>query len=56
MTITKYKAKMNSDSGTYYLTLTSLSGEAGAIRQIMTIENCPRCAILSLKLLSTKEV
>ena len=42
------RATVKNDSGTAKLKVVSLSGKHGAIKQIITSENCPECAILKI--------
>lgn len=48
MQVNKYRAKLRSDSGIHFLTVTASSEEA-AILLIQAVELCPRRAILHLK-------
>ena len=54
MEIITYSVLLKFDKGKFRQSVTSLSGEQGAIRMIMESENCPRCAIL--KITKIKEI
>ncbi|UIR57801.1 hypothetical protein LZQ00_08265 [Sphingobacterium sp. SRCM116780] len=54
--IETFTATLKHDHGKRRLTIVSLSGEEGAIKQITMAENCPRIAIKNLKKISTHEI
>lgn len=56
MIIENFIATVQHDKGRIKLKVVSLSGEQGAIEQIMAVENCPQRAIVKLKKISSKVV
>jgi hypothetical protein len=44
-----YTATLKHDNGIKRLTIRPCCGEEGAIKMIMKIEHCPRCAIVKIK-------
>jgi hypothetical protein len=55
MVLRDYRATLHHDHGSISMLVTSNS-EASAIKQIMAVENCPRCAIVAIKEVAVKYV
>lgn len=56
MTIETYIATLKHDKGVVRLRVVSLSGEQGAIQQILAAERCPERAIVKLKKIKNKKI
>jgi hypothetical protein len=56
MTLETYTATLKHDTGKKRLSVVSLNGEQGAVKMIMAIEHCPKCAIMKIKKVKIKVV
>jgi len=56
MTTDTFKATVKRDNGKINIEVTSLSGEKGAISQIIGVERCPECTIVKLKKIKSEKI
>lgn len=56
MILETFKITLKHDTGKFTVRLTSMSGEQGAIAQVMACENCPIGAIIRIKKIRMKSI
>jgi hypothetical protein len=56
MEVSTFQVVLRHDHGIKRLVVTSLSGEQGAVAQVMGAEDCPRSAILKITELKTIKI
>jgi len=56
MILETFKLTLKHDTGFFKVKVTSLSGEQGAIQQVMACESCPIGAIIRIKKIGQKSI